>query len=124
MPIAAKAAPFLLLILLVVLAAPAVADPPAHAPAHGWRQKHDPYYIGYTGRQWPRDYGILSGKCNREAVATVLGGVVGGVIASRVSEPENRTVRNDHRSRSGCVNRQQDRSQARRSGSQLLRSCT
>ena len=22
------------------------AEPPAHAPAHGWRKKHDPAYVG------------------------------------------------------------------------------
>ena len=92
MPIASKLAPFILLSLVATWAASALADPPAHAPAHGWRKKHDPYYVGYTGKQWEEDYGVLSGSCNREAVATVLGGVVGGVIGSRVSRPEDRTV--------------------------------
>ena len=40
----------------------AFADPPAHAPAHGWRKKHDPYYVGYTGVSWERDYEISSGR--------------------------------------------------------------
>ncbi len=40
----------------------------------------------------PQSYDISSGTCNREAIATVLGGVVGGVVASRVASPENRTV--------------------------------
>lgn len=74
------------------LSAPVLADPPAHAPAHGWRKKHDPDYVGYTGVKWTRDYEIRSGRCNREAVATVLGGAVGGAIAARVAEPENRTI--------------------------------
>jgi len=64
----------------------AFADPPAHAPAHGWRKKHDPYYTGYTGTQWETDYEISAGHCNREAIATVVGGVVGGAIAHRVSD--------------------------------------
>lgn len=79
-------------LLVAAWALPAVADPPAHAPAHGWRKKHDPYYVGYTGQQWERDFDISSGTCNRQAIATVLGAVVGGVVASRVAEPQNRTV--------------------------------
>lgn len=67
--------------------APAVyADPPPWAPAHGWRKKHDPYYVGYAGHQWPNDYGISSGRCNREAVGTALGGIVGGAIGSTVGK--------------------------------------
>lgn len=92
MSVAAKVAPFILVSLVASWSASAFAAPPAHAPAHGWRKQHDPYYVGYTGRHWEHDYGVLSGRCNREAVATVLGGVVGGVIGSRVSERENRTV--------------------------------
>ncbi|MEZ5628509.1 MAG: hypothetical protein R3E34_13455 [Rhodocyclaceae bacterium] len=62
----------------LVLPVPVLADPPAHAPAHGWRKKHDPDYIGYTGRKWERDYGILDGRCSTEAVGAVVGGVIGG----------------------------------------------
>lgn len=69
-----------------------LADPPAHAPAHGWRMKHDPNYRGYSGKQWPTDYGVLSGRCNREAVATVLGGVAGAAIGSRVGDGDDRAV--------------------------------
>lgn len=81
-------------LVMVVLAwsSAALADPPDHAPAHGWRKKHDPYYVGYTGRYWDYDYGILSGHCDREKVATVIGGVIGGVVGSRVGSDENRTV--------------------------------
>jgi surface antigen len=69
-----------------------LADPPAHAPAHGWRKKHDPYYVGYTGTKWERDYDVASGRCNREEIGAVLGGVAGGVVGARVGSPENRTV--------------------------------
>src|SRR5262245_50397362 len=68
------------------------ADPPPHAPAHGWRAKHDAYYLGYTGTRWPRDYDITSGRCNREEVGAVLGGVVGGTIGHEVAKPEDRVV--------------------------------
>lgn len=82
----------MLVTLVVGWSAVAIADPPRHAPAHGWRKQHDPYYVGYSGKHWAHDFEILSGHCNREAVATVLGGVVGAVIGSQVAEPENRTV--------------------------------
>lgn len=68
------------------------ADPPAHAPAHGWRKKHDPYYLGYAGKKWPKDYGVLLGRCDYTAVGAVLGGVVGGAIGSQVGQGEGRTV--------------------------------
>lgn len=88
---------FLLLFALTIalsapLAPPAYADPPPWAPAHGWRKKHDPYYIGYSGKKWGRDYGIIHGECNWEAVGTVLGGIVGGAIGSAAGKDGNRAV--------------------------------
>jgi surface antigen len=80
-------------VLALGLAAPQVfAAPPDHAPAHGWRKKNDPNYVGYTGRKWEKDYGVIDGRCNREAVGAVLGGVVGGAIGSRVGEGDGRAV--------------------------------
>jgi len=95
----AKPASFVLGLLVAAgLSVPALADPPDHAPAHGWRKKHgrgdhdERGYEGYEGKHWDRDYAVLSGTCDHRAVATVLGGVVGGVVGARVAEPENRTV--------------------------------
>jgi surface antigen len=85
-------APYILLVLIIGWTAEALAAPPKHAPAHGWRKKHDPYYVGYSGNHWDRDYGILSGRCNREEVGTVIGGVVGGAIGSRVADEEDRAI--------------------------------
>jgi len=42
-------------VVATLVCLPALADPPDHAPAHGWRKKHDPAYVGYTGREWERD---------------------------------------------------------------------
>lgn len=70
----------------------ALADPPDHAKAHGWRKKHDPAYVGYTGKGWERDYGVIEGRCNRKEIGTVVGAVVGGAIGSQVGEGSNRTV--------------------------------
>ena len=78
--------------LLCCWAGEAFADPPAQAPAHGWRKKHDPYYLGYTGNKWERDYDVRSGHCNREEIGAVLGGVVGGVIGAQVGSRNDRTV--------------------------------
>lgn len=86
------ARPLLLLLLGFSWTVTALADPPSHAPAHGWRAKHDRPYVGYLGKHWHHDYGILSGRCNREAVATVLGGVIGGVIGSEVADDGDRAV--------------------------------
>jgi surface antigen len=82
------------LLALVGLVLPPVihADPPSHAPAHGWRKKHDPYYEGYYGKKWPKDYGIISGRCDHTAIGAVLGGVVGGAIGSQVGKGDGRTV--------------------------------
>ena len=77
---------------LTFLPPPAAADPPPWAPAHGWRKKNDPYYVGYTGRQWRQDYGVITGTCNTAAVGAVLGGVVGGAVGSQVSAREDRAI--------------------------------
>jgi len=71
---------------------PALATPPPWAPAHGWRRKNDPFYVGYAGRQWSDDYGVISGNCNTDKVLTAIGAAAGGVIGNRTASPENRTV--------------------------------
>lgn len=78
--------------LLLPTSPAAYADPPPWAPAHGWRKKHDPYYLGYSGRKWHDHYGIIDGRCNRAAIGTVLGGAVGGAIGATVGKGDNRTV--------------------------------
>jgi surface antigen len=96
---------FLSAVLLASFAAEALADPPSWAPAHGYRDKgkgkgkhrdrdrdRGEYYVGYSGREYDRDYGIVRGRCNREEVGAVLGGVVGGVVGNRVADREDRTV--------------------------------
>jgi surface antigen len=94
MSIALVARALTLAALVPALAAPPMsyADPPPHAPAHGWRKKNDPNYVGYTGKKWDRDYGVIDGRCNLEAVGAVLGGAVGGAIGSQVVKGEGRAV--------------------------------
>ncbi len=82
------------LALAAMAAAPAavMADPPSHAPAHGWRKKHDPYYVGYTGKQWSDDYGIREGRCDRDRVGAALGAAVGGAIGAAVSDGDDQLI--------------------------------
>lgn len=75
-------------VVVCISASIAIAAPPPHAPAHGYRAKH----VGHTGYEWESDFGVRSGSCDRRAVATVLGSVAGALIGNRVAEPENRTV--------------------------------
>lgn len=77
---------------LALLPIPSPAAPPPWAPAHGWRKKNDPDYVGYTGKKWSKDYGIIEGRCNTAAVGAVLGGAVGGVVGAKVSDREDRPI--------------------------------
>lgn len=76
----------------LLVAPAAVADPPGHAPAHGWRAKHGYYYSGYTGHPWRDDYGVREGRCDRDRVGTVLGAVVGGAVGSTVGRGDSRLI--------------------------------
>jgi surface antigen len=86
------AAALVAFVSLSLVPVPAPAEPPPWAPAHGWRKKNDPDYTGYTGKKWHKDYGILSGRCNTEAIGAVLGGAVGGVVGSRAGDGRDRPV--------------------------------
>ena len=66
-------------------------DPPPWAPAHGKRKKGDPY-TGYTGKKWDRHYGVINGRCNREAVGAAIGAAAGGAVGAQVGKDENRPV--------------------------------
>ncbi|HLF39151.1 MAG TPA: glycine zipper 2TM domain-containing protein [Burkholderiales bacterium] len=66
-------------------------DPPPWAPAHGKRKKGDAY-TGYTGKKWDKHYGVVNGRCNREAVGAVIGAAAGGAIGSQVGRGENRPI--------------------------------
>ena len=79
-------------LVCLITASVALADPPSHAPAHGWRAKNDPYYAGHSGYKYRDDFGILSGRCNRDAIGTVLGGVGGAVIGGQVAGKDDRVV--------------------------------
>jgi surface antigen len=88
----------LALLLSAAVAGSTLAGPPAHAPAHGYRN-HDKQsrkdarkYRGYTGVEWHEDHGIQGGRCNTDTVLATVGAVGGAVIGNRTASPENRTV--------------------------------
>lgn len=91
MTIAVNSTRLMLGLVAAAFTASAFADPPAHAPAHGWRKKHDVHYVGRSGATWEYDFEIASGRCNRDTIAAVVGGAVGGAIANRVAD-EHKTV--------------------------------
>ena len=79
------------LVSAALVPVPSPAEPPPHAKAHGWRKKNDPVYIGYTGKRWEKDYGVVGGRCNTDEVGAVVGGAIGGAIGSR-ADKEHRAV--------------------------------
>jgi surface antigen len=79
-------------VLAAMVCLPALADPPAHAKASGWRKKHEGAYVGYTGKEWERDYGIVEGRCDRDDIGAVAGAVIGGAIGSQVGDDSHRAV--------------------------------
>ncbi|WP_018079248.1 glycine zipper 2TM domain-containing protein [Thiobacillus denitrificans] len=88
----------------LVAAGPALANPPGHAPAHGYYKKHYDHdhdrkhhkkarhYQGKSGVAYAHDYGISSGRCNRDEIGAVIGGVTGAVIGSQVAGRDDRVV--------------------------------
>jgi len=86
----------------LVAAGPALADPPGHAPAHGYHKKHHDHdhkhhkktkhYKGKSGVAYVHDYGISSGRCNRDEIGAVIGGVAGAVIGGQVAGHDDRAV--------------------------------
>jgi surface antigen len=81
-----------LLVSTIVLPGIALSEPPAWAPAHGLRARHGAPYTGYSGQVWVSDYGVRSGRCDREQVGALLGGVAGGAIGAGAGKDGNRAV--------------------------------
>jgi surface antigen len=93
-------------ILVVALActaliSPAMAVPPKHAPAYGYRNQDKQHrkdakaarkYRGYTGVEWQDDHGIQGGRCNTDTILAVAGAAGGAIIGNRTASAENRTV--------------------------------
>lgn len=93
---------FPLTLAALVATGPVFADPPTHAPAHGYhkknqgdghgRHKESRRYEGKSGAVYAHDYGISSGRCNRDEIGAVVGGISGAVIGGQVADRDNRAV--------------------------------
>ena len=72
--------PLALALAARVGAGPAFADPPSHAPAHGYykKDKQARHHKGKSGAVYVHDYGIASGRCNRDEIGAVIGGQIAG----------------------------------------------
>ncbi|HEX7967134.1 MAG TPA: RT0821/Lpp0805 family surface protein [Stellaceae bacterium] len=94
-------------------AAPALADPPPWAPAHGWRDKHDrdddhwrekrhghhrddddddDYRVAAPPAVVAMPYGLDQRVCYRDMIGAALGGATGGLIGSNIGKGKGRTV--------------------------------
>jgi surface antigen len=80
------------------------AGPPDWAPAHGYRRKHkrkhhhrdyryETYeYESYRHDAYPNNYAynplgdIGAGRCNRDAIGTLLGAATGGLLGSQIGD--------------------------------------
>lgn len=88
----------LALSIAALLVTSAWADPPSHAPAHGYYKKHDDRkpkakrFQGRSGAVYVHDYGISAGRCNSDEIGTVFGGVSGAVIGGQVAGSDDRVV--------------------------------
>jgi surface antigen len=82
---------------------PVLADPPRHAPAYGYDAHRDndrdrkhvkkaKHYRGKSGAVYVHDYGISAGRCNRDEIGAVIGGVTGAVIGGQVASRDDRVV--------------------------------
>lgn len=88
-----------------MFAAPAMAHPPAHAPAHGWRAKQA-YAQGYQSPRYYNDRGYnndgrayygsraYNGTCRKDSNTggTVLGALAGGVAGNVVAKRGDKTL--------------------------------
>lgn len=105
-----------------VLATPALAHPPAHAQAHGWRAKQayaggyrDAYYQdrNYYG-QGQRAY--YNGGCRKDSniEGTVIGAVGGGVLGHALGKRGDKTLTTVvGAGLGGLIGREVDRSEKR-----------
>ncbi|MBW8784713.1 MAG: glycine zipper 2TM domain-containing protein [Novosphingobium sp.] len=80
--------------------APALADPPPWAPAHGWRAHHDQGYYGgpryYTTdngiRYWQGDNGRYYCRRSDGTTGTLIGGVAGALIGRSIDNSRDHAV--------------------------------
>jgi surface antigen len=89
--------PVTLALAALVGTGPAFADPPRHAPAHGYYERHHhddhhKHYRGKSGVVYVHDYGISAGHCNRDEIGAAIGGVTGALIGGQLAGRGDRVV--------------------------------
>ncbi|WP_258548985.1 RT0821/Lpp0805 family surface protein [Thalassospira profundimaris] len=82
-----------------IVAAPAKADPPSWAPAHGARAKQgngDHFNKGHNfGSDGYGDLFLPNGndlQCNRDVVGTIVGGIAGGAAGSTIGKGDGKLL--------------------------------
>jgi surface antigen len=89
-------------LFMLMAAGGALATPPPWAPAYGYRGKQQAYghddefdggnfYLPWLTRGYRNDY-VTGGRCNREKLLAVLGGVIGGAAGSQIGHGDGRTL--------------------------------
>lgn len=70
---------------LAAAATPLLASPQTggDAAAQGWRKAAEPYFLGAGDRKWLQDYGVVDGRCNRQAVEAAVNAGPAGPEAPR-----------------------------------------
>ncbi len=48
-----------------------------------------PGYLGMSENRWPKDFGVSSGRCDREAISAALAGAMGGALGSPIMRGDN-----------------------------------
>lgn len=71
------------LFITAIMLADVAAAPPPWAPAHGYRAKQEHRHYGHSHDHY---YGVMEGRCNREAIGAVVGGTAGGIIGHEVDD--------------------------------------
>lgn len=82
------------LALPVAAPAPAKADPPSWAPAHGYRAKqHKGHKRDYSRNRYGNELFVSDGsflRCNRDVVGAIIGGGTGAVLGSTIGKGSGR----------------------------------
>lgn len=89
------------LAVMAMSSAPALADPPPHAPAHGARSHHvydshgryaEPRRITRRDRMWRGDDGRYYCRRDNGTTGLVIGAAVGGLLGNQVAGQGDKTL--------------------------------
>lgn len=69
----------------MLISAPVLADPPRHAPAHGYYKKRAPQYIRSDTRLWRGDDGRYYCRRDDGTTGLIIGAAVGGLAGNELA---------------------------------------